>query len=184
MGIIESILTAASLCADCFAVTLCSGVTLKKIEWKEVLPLAFAFAVIQTLLLLLGWLFGSVFVGLIYKISHVVGFLLLLYVGGSMLVEGIRKDSEALSLNGFRNVVLGGIATSIDAFAVGVAGAMAGEDWKGFFPLLVSVFVITAISVVCGLFGGRKLGEKFGHAAEIAGGLCLIGIGISLLFRI
>ena len=86
MGILESILIAVSLCADCFAVTLCSSVTLKSLRWPNVLRVTAVFAVIQTGLLLAGWAFGSLFAASVIKVSHIIGFLLLLYVGGCMLI--------------------------------------------------------------------------------------------------
>lgn len=182
MGIVESILIAISLCADCLAVSLCSSVTIRKINWRAVLRVAVAFAIIQSGLLLAGWLFGNLFVGLIERISHILGFLLLLYVGGSMFIEGIRNKQEIRDLNGLKNVIIGGVATSIDALAVGVAQSMSGQTWPGFAPLLISVFIVTAISVICGIRGGKALGSRFGRWAEIIGGLVLIGIGVSLLF--
>lgn len=182
MGILESILVAVSLCADCFAVTLCSGVTLGKISFRAVARVASAFAVIQTGLLLAGWLLGSLVASHVIKISHIIGFLLLLYVGGSMLWEGIKGKEEVRNLNGWKNVLIGGIATSIDAFAVGVANSMEGTTWSGVLPLLISVFAVTALSAVLGICGGRAIGARAGRWAEIAGGLVLIGIGVSLLF--
>ena len=181
MQILEAILVAASLCADCLAVSLCSGVTLRNVRWGRILGVALAFAVIQTALLMAGWAFGSLFVGAVEKISHIIGFLLLLYVGVSMLVEGIRGEEEVRNLDGLKNVIIGGIATSIDALAVGVAESMEGTDWAGFLPLLIAVFVITALSVVVGLRGGSAIGSRFGRWAEVVGGLILIGIGISIL---
>ena len=182
MGIWEAILLAASLCADCLAVSLCSGVTLRSVRWREILGVALAFAVIQTALLLAGWAFGYLFVGLVEKISHVIAFLLLLYVGGSMLIEGIRGEAEVRDLSSWRNIVLGGLATSIDALAVGVSQSMDGVDCQGFLPLLIAVFGITALSVVVGLRGGSAIGARFGRWAEIVGGAVLIGIGVSVLF--
>jgi len=181
MGIVESLAMALSLCADCFAVSLCSSVTLRKICWKDILKVAVAFAVIQTGLLTVGWLFGHMLVGLVTKISAYIGFLLLLYVGGSMVVEGIKGEEEIHDLNGLKNVVLGGIATSIDALAVGVARSMDGSGWREVSALIVSVFVVTALSVISGIFGGNALGCKFGRVAEIVGGLVLVGIGVSVL---
>ena len=181
MGILESILLAASLCADCLAVSLCSGVTLKSVRWRPVLGVALAFAVIQAGLLLAGWFFGYLLVGLVEKLSHVIAFLLLLYVGGTMLAEGIRGEEEVRDLNGWRNVLLGGVATSIDALAVGASMSMDAVSWDGFVPLLLAVFVITALSVVTGICCGRAVGARFGRWAEIAGGLVLIGIGVSIL---
>lgn len=182
MGILEAIIVTISLCADCFAVSLCSSVTLRRICWRDVLRVSLVFAVIQAGLLLAGWLFGNLFVGLISRISHFIGFALLLYVGGSMLVEGIRNKQETRDLNGWRNVIVGGVATSIDALAVGVAQSMAHSPWSGFCPLLIAVFAVTALSVVAGIKGGSAVGGKFGRSAEIVGGLVLVGIGVSLLF--
>lgn len=181
MEIWEAILLAASLCADCLAVSLCSGVTLRSVRWREILGVALAFAVIQAGLLLAGWAFGYLFVGMVEKISHIIAFLLLLYVGGSMLIEGIKGEAEVRDLSSWRNIIIGGVATSIDALAVGVAQSMEGADWPAFLPLLVAVFAITALSVVIGLRGGRAIGARFGRWAELVGGVVLIAIGVSVL---
>ena len=181
MLMLESILVAVSLCADCLAVSLCSGVTLRDMRWKRILGVALAFAVIQAGLLLAGWAFGGLFAGAVQKVSHVIGFLLLLYIGVSMLVEGIRGGEEVRNLDGLRNVIVGGLATSIDALGVGVAKSMEDVSWSGFLPLLISVFVVTALTVVIGLRGGSAIGERFGRWAEVFGGIVLIGIGISIL---
>jgi len=182
MGVWEAILVAVSLCADCFAVTLCSSVTLKDLRWNSVAKVAAVFAVIQAGLLLAGWAFGSLFASYVIKISHIIGFLLLLYVGGSMLYEGVRGKEEVRKLDSWRNIVLGGIATSIDALAVGVAQSMEDTSWNGFLPLLIAVFAVTALSAVLGICGGRFIGRRVGRVAEIIGGLVLIAIGVSLLF--
>ena len=181
MRILEAILVAVSLCADCFAVSLCSGVTLHDARWKRVLGVALAFAVIQAGLLAVGWAFGYLFVGMVEKVSHVIAFLMLLYVGGSMLIEGIRGREEVRNLDGWRNVLVGGVATSIDALAVGVAQSMEDVSLAGFLPLLVSVVVITALSVMVGLRGGKAIGARFGRWAEIVGGAVLLAIGVSVL---
>jgi putative Mn2+ efflux pump MntP len=156
-------------------------VTLRDLRWRRVLGVALAFAVIQAGLLAVGWAFGYLFVGLVEKISHVIAFLMLLYVGGSMLIEGIRGKEEVRDLDGWRNVIVGGVATSIDALAVGVAQSMEDVSFAAFLPLLVSVFFVTALSVIAGLRGGSAVGARFGRWAEIIGGLVLIGIGISVL---
>ena len=188
MSWIEAILIAVSLCADCFACTLCSGVTLRKVGFKTVAGIALAFAVIQAGLLWVGWEFGTVFVGFIEKAAHWVGFLLLLYVGGGMLLEGLRtlrgKETETpRRLDGFRNVILSGVATSIDALAVGISQSMVEtmRTLASFYPLWVSVFCVTALSVIAGLLGGKVLGRHLGHWAEILGGLVLIPIGLTIL---
>lgn len=180
-----AVVFALSLCADCFAVSLCSSVTLKVIRWKDVMKVALGFAVIQSLFLVCGWAFGGLFVGLVEKVAHIIGFLLLLYVGGSMVVEGIKgmkgEESEVRDLNGWRNIILGGIATSIDALAVGISLSMDSMTWTDVMPLVISVFVVTAISVVGGIWGGKTIGSKVGEIAEIIGGFVLIFIGLNIL---
>ena len=183
MNWLEAILIAVSLCADCFAVTLCSSVTIKKLRPEDVARVAVWFSIIQAGLLLAGWAFGSLLAPLIIKASHIIGFLLLLYVGGSMLIEGIRGEEEARNLNGLRNVVLGGIATSIDALAIGVADSLDGKSFEAFLPLLISVFTVTALSAVAGMCLGKVIGARVGRIAEIVGGLVLIGIGVSIILR-
>lgn len=182
MNILEAILLAVSLCADCFAVTLCSSVTLKSLRWTNVLKVAVAFAVIQSGLLLAGWAFGSLFAASVIRISHIIGFLLLLFVGGSMLIEGIRGKEEVRDLGSWGKICIGGLATSIDALAVGVAESMEDTAWEAFLPLLIAVFTVTALSAVIGICGGRFIGKRAGPVAEIAGGCVLIFIGITLLF--
>ncbi len=162
---------------------------MQRLSWKKVAGIALAFAVIQSGLLLIGWEFGNLFVGFVHRISHWIGFLLLLYVGGSMFLEGIRAlrgkcELETMSLDGLKNVILSGLATSIDALGVGVSQSMVDVShlFSAILPLYLAVFGVTALSVVAGLMGGRLLGRHFGHWAEIAGGLVLIGIGVSFLF--
>ena len=180
-GLVSAFLLACSLCADCFAVTSCSSVTLDGISWRKVYPIALAFGVIQTLLMLLGWLFGDIFVGIVEKAAGVIGFLMLLYVGGSMIIEAVKGKEDTRNLNGIKNVIIGGIATSIDAFAVGISLSMDRCTRGRVFLDLGAVFIVTVLSVMAGMFGGSKVGGKFGRPAEIAGGIVLILIGLNIL---
>lgn len=184
VDILSAVLLAVSLCADCFAVTSCSSVTLKRVNWRRVFPIALAFGVIQTLLMLLGWIFGDFFVGVVEKAADVIGFLMLLYVGGSMILEALRDKADKRNLNGVKNVIIGGIATSLDAFAVGISMSMDHCPAPEVVLDLGAVFVITMLSVAAGIFGGCKIGEKVGKPAEIAGGAVLILIGLNILFKV
>lgn len=139
------------------------------------------FAVIQTGLLLFGWGFGYLILGLVERIAKWIGFLLLLYVGGSMFWSGLKGDSEVRNLDGLGNVILGGVATSIDALAAGASLSMASVDWNGLVPMAVAVFICTVFSVVLGMWGGSKFGPSVGPVAEIIGGCALVGIGIGFL---
>ena len=173
-----AILFALSLCADCFAVSLCSGITMGKVTRKDTLVVASAFA-----FLMIGWAFGRAVAPLIGRVAPWIGFLLLLYVGGSMVLEGIKGEAEALNLNGFRNIVLGGLATSIDALAAGMSMSLSGESFSIAAPKALAVLVVTFLSVVLGIAGGKVLADKVGRIAEIIGGLVLIGLGISILLK-
>lgn len=181
MSVLYAIVFALSLCADCFAVSLCSSVTLKSVRWNDVLRVALAFAVIQTGFFLIGWAFGGLFAGIVDKAAHIIGFLLLLYVGGSMVVEGIKGEEEIKDLNGWRNIIIGGIATSIDALAVGVSMSMDSKSWEETWPLALSAFIVTMLSVVAGIWGGKTIGRLVGRWAEILGGLVLVAIGVGII---
>ena len=98
-----------------------------------------------------------------------------------MFIEGIRGEDEVKDLNGLKNVIIGGVATSIDALAVGVSLSMDSKPWNEVMPMALAVFAVTALSVVAGIFGGKTIGSKAGRWAEIAGGLVLVGIGVSIL---
>lgn len=179
LSIVESLLLAASLCADCFAVSTCSSVTLKGISWRKILPIAFVFGVVQTALMALGWLFGDIFVGHIHKVASLIGFLLLLYVGGSMILGAVKNESR--DLNGLKNVIIGAVATSIDAFTVGISLSMGLVPTGKMMMNLAAVFIVTMLSVIGGMFGGQKIGQWFGRPAEIIGGSVLILIGLNIL---
>ena len=186
---ISAILLGISLCADCFAVSLCSSFLLPREELKKkVGTVATVFAIIQTGLLLGGWALGafateiiSEHVGHFEKIAHIIGFLLLLYVGGAMFLDGVRSKSDHLNLDGIKSIIIGGIATSIDATVVGLSMAMDDAKWTDIAPVAVSVLVFTALSVVVGMLSGSIIGRKLGYSARIVGGLVLIGLGINIL---
>ena len=184
LSIAESLLLAASLCADCFAVSTRSSVTLRSVSWRSVVPIAIVFGVVQTTLMALGWMFGDIFVGHVQRISSLIGFLLLLYVGGSMMLQAVRNKVDAHDLNGLRNVVIGAVATSIDAFAVGVSLSMGSVPSAKMVMNLSAVFCVTILSVTGGMFGGQKIGRRFGRPAEIVGGGVLMLIGLGVLLKV
>ena len=169
--ILSAILLGISLCADCFAVALCSSVTVTREEVRrKVWTIAAVFAVIQTGLFMAGWGLGtgateliSEYVGHFEKVAHIIGFLLLLYVGGEMFIDGVRSKSDHLNLSGFKSIVLGGVATSIDAAVVGLSMAMDAAPWSE------------------GMLSGSFIGRKLGYSARIVGGLVLIGLGVNIL---
>lgn len=179
-NLLKDILLAVSLCADCFAVSLCASVSMKKTRAGEVMKIALIFAVIQTLFLFLGWAFGDFIAKYVLSYVKYIGMGLLVFVGVSMIKEAFSEE-ESRNLSGFRNIVMAGIADSIDALAVGISMSMAGRNLSGMISPIVAVFVITALSVVFGIAGGRFIGCRAGKPAAICGGTVLILLGVNIV---
>ena len=118
--LITDILLSASLCADCFAVALCSSVTMKKVTLAQVLQIALIFAIIQTSFLFVGWAFGDFIARYLMHFVKWIGMGILVFVGVSMIREAFSEEKPR-NLTGFLNIVLAGIADSIDALAVGIS---------------------------------------------------------------
>ena len=125
---------------------------------------------------------GGLILGIVRRFAHIIGGLLLGYVGVSMILEGAKGNMEAKDLNGWKNIILGGIATSIDALTVGAAESMNGGNFHSILPLFVSVFAVTMLSVISGIAFGRSIGNKVGKWAEIAGGTVLSALGAVMMF--
>lgn len=183
MNLLQTLLFGLSVCVDCFAVSLCSSVKLKDNSAGKTLKIALCFAVIQTSFLLAGWGFGDILAMFIEKIAKWIGLALLLYVGGQMIYSAFfcHGESESHDLNGIKNILIAGIATSIDALAIGSSLSLTGQNWHDTLPQAISVFVFTALSVALGIAGGKKIAHKAGHWAEGIGGIVLIGIGFGLV---
>ena len=181
MKITIVILFALSLCADCFAVSLCSGVGLRTVDRRRVSLIALTFAFVQAGFLFLGWLFGDLLASWVSRAADWIGFILLMYVSLSMLRSAFRGEEECLELDGLRNVLTGAIATSIDALAVGMSLSMAGETLCDISVKTVAVFISTFLSVLVGICGGHRIGLRFGRLAEAAGALVLAVIAFNIL---
>ncbi len=180
----QAILLALALCADCFAVSACSSVSLRGRNWKDILPVSGAFAFIQTALFFAGVFLGDLVSGYLMDAAHVIGFLLLLYVGGSMLRDAFKGEMEERNLSGFRNVMIGGLATSIDALSVGASMAMDGRTVGSSLPEGVAIASVTFLTVVLGIIGGSAVGKRFGRPALYVGGCVLLLIGLNVLLGI
>ena len=184
VAILAALLFALSLCADCFAVSACSSVTIKELSWKRVAVLATVFAVVQAGFLLSGWLFGDLLSGFVGRLAPIIGFLLLLYVGGSMVISAVKGTEEALDWNGIKNILIGAVATSIDALAAGMSMSMDGESAGDAMIKVIAVLVVTFISVILGVKGGMKAGSRYGRPALLTGGIVLILIGLNIVFNV
>lgn len=181
--VLKDILLATSLCADCFAVALCSSVTMKKVPLVRVLKIALIFAVIHTALLFIGWAFGDFIARYVIHFVKYIGMLLLVLVGGQM-IKDVFSQEKSQSLSSLRNIVLAAFADSIDALAVGISLSMSGRSLSGMESILISIFLITILTVVVGIKGGCFIGKRAGRPASLMGGIVLIALGINIVLDI
>lgn len=179
MSFPELLLIAVGLSMDAFAVSICKGLSLKKLGARHAALVGLYFGGFQALMPMIGWLLGYRFEHVIESVDHWVAFALLTIIGLSM----IREANKAEELNddlGFKTMVLLAVATSIDALAVGVTFAFLQVRILPAASLIgVTTFLISAV----GVYIGHIFGLKYRAKAEIAGGVILIGIGLKILLE-
>ena len=183
MNLSATILLAFGMSMDAFAASIGKGATLHKPKFSEAVRTGLIFFFFLFLTPLVGWGLGMLASQFILAWNHWIAFILLVFLGGRMIVEGFRGDSdeacEAPHRHGFWLLVTTAFATSLDAMAVGVGLAF----------LQVSI-VTTALAIGCatfimstlGMMVGRFIGPLLGKRAEILGGIVLIGIGSEILW--
>jgi len=173
-------LIAIGMAMDAFAVSLGIGTTRQASLPRPIFRLSFHFGLFQFFMPILGWLAGNTIASLISRFDHWVAMGLLTFVGVRMIRSGLDPESETYRSDPSRGgmLVMLSVATSIDAFAIGLSLAMLQVD-----ILLPSVVigVVTAGLSLTGLLIGHNLGTKFGKRMEILGGMILIGIGLRVL---
>ncbi len=185
MNIAEIVLMAVSLSMDAFAVALCKGLALKKINFKNCAIVGLWFGAFQGLMPLIGYFLGSTFADKITSIDHWIAFILLALIGGNMIKEAFEKDEEKVNDSlGFKTMLIMAIATSIDALAVGVSFAFTDfePDWFVYIAfILIGVITFTLSSI--GVKIGNIFGTKYKSKAEFAGGFILILLGLKILLE-
>lgn len=188
MGILEVIVLGVGLSMDAFAVSVCKGLAMGKIKWKNACIVGLWFGVFQALMPLIGYFLGSRFQQYIEAVDHWVALGLLSLIGLNMIREALfskGEEEECTCSVRARDMIAPAIATSIDALVVGIAMAMAQGNERG-LNVFVSVLIIGLITFsFC--VGGVKIGGVFGSrykkAAEITGGVILILIGIKTVLE-
>ncbi|MCM1133067.1 MAG: manganese efflux pump MntP family protein [Ruminococcus flavefaciens] len=182
MGITELVLIALGLAMDAFSVSVCKGLSMKKIDCKGAFVTALFFGIFQSGMPLIGYFLGSRFESFISTYSHWIAFILLGFIGGKMIYEVIRGEDDGEKTAEYRldikELVVLAVATSIDALAVGVIFTAHKER------LLFSVGIIGAITFLVCLIGvavGNRFGSKYEKKAELVGGIVLVLIGVKLL---
>ncbi len=181
MGIISMILLGIGLAMDATAVAMSNGLNDKNINKIKALIIALFFGIFQGVMPLIGYFAGSLFMEFISKITAILAFVLLGFIGGKMLLEGLKKHDEEKESNSLtiKMLILQAIATSIDALTVGIIFVDAQTSNPTQNAIIASsIIAITtfAISFVA-VFVGKKFGTFLSNKAQIFGGLILIGIG-------
>lgn len=186
MGFVELFLIAVSLSMDAFAVSVCKGLCMKRLDVRQAVVIALFFGGFQALMPLAGWALGTQFEALITPVDHWIAFVLLGIIGSKMLWDAFHEDDPedlACPTDGkldLRELVMMAIATSIDALAVGITFAFLRVDIAVSVGLIgITTFVLSIVGVAV----GHRFGAKYEKPAIIVGGIVLILIGLKILLE-
>ena len=186
MTLLEIFLIGIGLSMDAFAVAICKGLAMPdKVDRKGALLIALYFGVFQAVMPALGWLLGSQFARYVTQMAPWIAFVLLAWIGGSMIRESRAPEGEEQPSDGqvrHRELFVLAIATSIDALAVGVTFSMVELSvsvWLAVTLIGCTTFLIS----LCGVFVGNVFGARYKGKAEFVGGAILILIGVKILLE-
>ena len=181
MGIFEILLLGIGLAMDAFAVSICKGLSMKKMNWKNAIIIALYFGIFQALMPLIGYFLGMTFESIVTTFDHWVAFALLTLIGGGMIKESFEDaDEKKNDKIDFKTMAVLALATSIDALAVGITFAFFDVN----IVLAVSIIgIITFIISILGVKIGNKFGDKYQNKAELMGGIILILLGLKILLE-
>ena len=164
---------------DAFAVSICKGLSMQKMNRKNALVIGLYFGGFQGIMPFLGYLLGSRFQDAIASYDHWIAFIRLAVIGGNMIKESMDKELENLDSSvAFKDMVILAIATSIDALAVGVTFAFLKVQ---IVPAVCFIGVITFFLSVVGVKVGTIFGSRYKSKAEFVGGFILLLIGAKIL---
>ena len=181
MSLIEIFLIGIGLAMDAFAVAVCKGLSMKKLDFKKTIIIALYFGLFQALMSLIGFYLGATFESLVTSIDHWIAFGLLGFIGGNMIRESFNGESDNCNDNvDFKTMIVLAIATSIDALAIGITFAFLQTN------ISLAVLIIGVVTFALSLLGvkiGNKFGDKYESKAEVMGGLILVIIGVKILLE-
>ena len=185
MDWIQLILIAVSLSMDAFAVALCKGLCMKKINYRHAGVIALAFGFFQAAMPLIGWFLGKQFERFITPIDHWIAFVLLGYIGGKMIWDALHEDNEGQACPvdqklDMKELLIMAVATSIDALAVGITFAFLQVS---IVPSVCAIGLITFGLSFVGVVVGNRFGNRFQSKAQLAGGTVLVLIGLRILLE-
>lgn len=185
MGTLTLLLIALGLAMDAFAVAISNGICYRKTGVKEAMYMAFTFGLFQMAMPIIGFFAGRTVSGAVSAFDHWIALILLAFIGGKMIREGMKglKNPERIILKdrcSFRELLLQGVATSIDALAVGISFAIMDTN------IMIAATIIGIVAFVCTLAGvviGKIFGAALKQKSEIFGGLILVGIGLKIFIE-
>ncbi len=182
MTFLELLLTGAALAMDAFAVSMCKGLAMKKLNVRRGLVIALFFGVFQGVMPVIGWLLGRQFEKYITAFDHWIAFGLLAFLGAKMLWDVFRGDKDEAGEDklDIREMLLLSVATSIDALAVGITLAFLSVR---IVPAASIIAAVTFVICFAGVVIGNSFGVRFKARAQIAGGVVLILIGVKILLE-
>jgi len=184
MGIVELLLLAVGLSMDAFAVSICKGLSMQKADKRAQAICGAWFGGFQALMPLVGFFLGSIFADAIEKFDHWVAFGLLALIGINMLKEAFEKGCDCENHDAdlsVKTMFVMAVATSIDALAVGISLAMAGD--VNIIAAVLLIGVITFVLSALGVKLGNVFGSRFEKKAQAAGGIILILLGLKILLE-
>lgn len=184
MTFFELFLIGIGLSMDAFAVSICKGLSMQKIDKKYTLCIGLFFGGFQALMPLTGYLLGSRFSGYIERFDHWIAFVLLALIGFNMIKESREEEEEEeekpyAGVN-FKELLILAVATSIDALAVGVSFAFLGVHIA---PAVTLIGCTTFVLTLVGVWVGNLFGSRYKSRAELTGGIILILIGVKILLE-
>lgn len=182
MSLLNLFIIAVGLSMDAFAVSICKGLAMRKVTFKNAVVVGLWFGGFQALMPFLGWLLGRQFEEYITSFDHWIAFVLLSLIGGSMIKEAFSKNDEECHDDSLapKVMLLLALATSIDALAAGVTFAFLNVP---VVPAVSFIGVITFTLSILGVKVGNVFGIRYKSKAELAGGIILILMGIKILLE-
>ena len=184
--VITAVLLGVALAMDAFSVSLAGGLNEPKMKQKRMCLIAGVFAGFQALMPMLGWVCVHTVVTLFESFEKFIPWIalvLLLFLGGQMIYEGLRrKEDEDVPAASAKLLLVQGIATSIDALSVGFT---VFEEYDPLAAVVAALIIAAVTFFICiaGLFIGRKLGTAIGGKATVLGGIILIVIGLRIFIK-
>lgn len=185
MSFVEVFLIGVGLSMDAFAVSVCKGLGMHRVNYRHAIVIAAFFGAFQALMPVVGWLLGSSFAASVSAFDHWIAFFLLVAVGGKMLWDAfhgddegdIEPDEQRLDV---KELVMLAIATSIDALAVGISFSFLDINIGAAAAIIgVTTFVLSLVGVIF----GNRFGMRFERPSQIVGGLVLVAIGLKILLE-